>query len=256
VIGRLLDDVQPDWVIHCAALANVDVCEQQPELAESLNADLPGKIARETAQRGMPMVQISTDAVFDGTRGNYSEADVPHPLNVYAETKLAGEQAALEGNPLAIAARVNFYGWSASGTRSLAEFFFNNLEAGKPFNGFEDVFTCPLQVNQLGEVLLEMLEKGLSGLYHVVSSQQSSKYALGVALAEKFGFDPALIQPISVKDAGLSAVRSPNLTLNTGKLAEALGEPLPDIESGLDRLYRLYKDGYRERLKQQVAAED
>jgi dTDP-4-dehydrorhamnose reductase len=254
VIAALLEQIQPDWVIHCAALANVDVCEREPELAHRLNADLAGEIAHETASRGIRMVHISTDAVFDGTRGNYREDDTPNPPNVYARTKLAGEQAVLAANPQAVVARVNFYGWSASGTRSLAEFFFNNLEAGQPINGFEDVFTCPLQVNQLGEILLEMLEKALAGLYHVVSSQQTSKYALGVALAGKFGLDPGLITPISVEEAGLTAQRSPNLTLDTGKLAAALGRQLPDIESGLERLYNLYKDGYREQLKKQVAA--
>ena len=254
VIATLLDEIKPDWVIHCAALANVDLCEEQPELARRLNADLPGELARETARRGVRMVQISTDAVFDGARGDYSETDTPNPVNVYAETKLAGEQAALAGNPLAIVARVNFYGWSASGDRSLAEFFYNNLADGKPVNGFRDVFTCPLQANQLGDLLLEMLERGLSGLYHTVSREQTSKYALGVALAEKFGFDPGLITPISVAEAGLTAARSPNLTLDTSKLASALDQPLPDIASGIDRLYQLYKSGYREHLKDQVAA--
>jgi dTDP-4-dehydrorhamnose reductase len=99
-----------------------------------------------------------------------------------------------------------------------------------------------------------MLEKELSGLYHVMSSQQISKYHFGVALAQKFGFDSGLIRPISVKDAGLTAQRSPNLTMNTSKLAAALGRTLPDIDSGLERLYQLYKDGYREHLKSQVAA--
>lgn len=253
-VANVLEQVQPDWVIHCAALANMDDCENQPELAQRLNAELPGVIARETADRGIRTVHISTDAVFDGTRGNYSEADVPNPLSVYARTKLEGEGAVLAASDQAIVARVNFYGWSSSGDRSLAEFFFNNLQAGQPMNGFEDVLVCTLQVNQLAEILLEMLEKELNGLYHVMSSQQISKYHFGVALAQKFGFDPGLIRPISVKDAGLTAQRSPNLTMNTTKLTAALGRTLPDIESGLERLYQLYKDGYREHLKSQVAA--
>jgi dTDP-4-dehydrorhamnose reductase len=254
IVTGLLEQVQPDWVIHCAALANMDQCEKQPELAQRLNAELPGVIAKETADRGIRMVQISTDAVFDGTRGNYSEEDTPNPLSVYARTKLEGEEAVLAASDQAIVARVNFYGWSSSGDRSLAEFFFNNLQAGQPMNGFKDVLVCTLQVNQLAEILLEMLEKELSGLYHVMSSQQISKYHFGVALAQKFGFAPGLITPISVQDAGLTAQRSPNLTMNTTKLAATLGRTLPNIESGLERLYQLYKDGYREHLKSQVAA--
>jgi dTDP-4-dehydrorhamnose reductase len=251
--AELLEQVQPDWVIHCAALADMDACETQPELAARLNAELPGEIARETAARDIRMVHISTDAVFDGTKGDYKEEDGPKPKSVYAQTKLDGERAVLAASEQAIVARVNFYGWSASGTRSLAEFFFNNLQAGKSMNGFADVFTSPLQANQLGEILLQMLELELSGLYHVVSSERTSKYDFGVALAEKFGFDSGLITPIQVAEAGLVAERSLNLTMNTEKLSEALGDPLPDIDSGLERLYRLYKEGYRERLKSQVA---
>ena len=85
----------------------------------------------------------------------------------------------------------------------------------------------------------------MSGLYHVFNSQPISKYNFGVALAKKFGFEPGLITPIPVKDAKLAAERSPNLVMSTEKLAAALGYPLPDIDSGLERLYRLYKDGYR-----------
>jgi dTDP-4-dehydrorhamnose reductase len=253
-VADLLDQVQPDWVIHCAALANMDDCEKQPELAQRLNAELPGEISRETAGRGIRMVHISTDAVFDGVRGDYTEEDLPNPLSVYAHTKLGGEQAVLASSDKAIVARVNFYGWSSSGDRSLAEFFFNNLQEGWLVNGFEDVLICPLQVNQLAEILLEMLEKELNGLYHVMGSQKISKYDFGVALAHKFGFDAGLIKPISVKAAGLTAERSPNLTINTSKLAATLCRSLPDIESGLERLYQLYKDGYREHLKSQVAA--
>lgn len=251
--AELLERVEPDWVIHCAALADMEACEKQSELAQRLNAELPGEIARETAMRGIRMVQISTDAVFDGLKGDYQEDDAPNPPNVYAETKLDGERAVLAANEQAIVARVNFYGWSASGTRSLAEFFFNHLTANTPVKGFDDVYVCPLQVNQLGEILLEMLEQELSGLYHVMSNQTISKYRFGVSLAKKFGLDAGLITPISVLEGGLTAVRSPNLTMNTEKLAAALGHPLPDIDSGLERLYRLYKDGYRERLKKQVA---
>lgn len=251
--ARALDAVKPEWVIHCAALANVDACEDQPELAHRLNAELPGQLAAETAKRGLRLVHLSTDAVFDGQRGDYKEEDSTNPLSHYAQTKLAGEQAVLAADPKAIVARVNFFGWSQSGTRSLSEFFFNNLSQGKAVNGFKDVFFCPLLANHLAEVLLEMLGKGLHGLYHVVSPEKLSKYDFGVRLAHTFDLDPDLITPIPVAQAGLKAARSPNLTLNTEKLTRDLGHPAPDVQRGLDGLYRLYRQGYREKLKALVA---
>ena len=109
-VERLLDEIAPEVIIHCAAIANVDDCEAKPELAQEVNARLPGKIAAAAASRHIKMVQISTDAVFDGQKGSYTESEVPNPLSVYARTKLDGEQAVLEANPSTLVARVNFYG--------------------------------------------------------------------------------------------------------------------------------------------------
>lgn len=248
-LERLFEEVKPESVIHCAAIANVDDCESKPEVAEEINAVLPGRIAALAAESNAKMLHISTDAVFDGTKGNYSETDEPNPLSVYARTKLDGEKAVLSANPQAMVARVNFYGWSMSGSRSLAEFFVNNLAEGKPLKGFSDVHFCPMMVLDLTATLMEALKKDLHGLYHVVGPQSMSKYEFGQAIARKFGFDPALITPISVEDADLKARRSPNLTLSTAKIAAALGHELPDFEGGLRKFHDQYRHGYPQMLK-------
>jgi len=249
-VERVLEQTRPDGVIHCAALANVDACEADPALARQLNTELPRLLAQHVARGGARLVQISTDCVFDGSRGDYTEEDAPNPLSVYAQTKLEGEYAVLEADPSALVARVNLFGWSMTGKRSLAEFFFNNLSAGKPMMGFTDVFFCPLLANDLAWLLVGMLEKRLSGVYHVVSSQHTSKYAFGVEIARRFGLDAGLIAPSSVAQAGLKAARSPNLTLRTEKLASALGQPVPSYSTGIERFYTLYQQGYPQRLKE------
>jgi len=248
-VGRLLEQTQPDWVIHCAAMANVDACEADPGQARQLNSDLPTELAAHVARGGARLVHISTDAVFDGQRGGYSEDDTPHPLGVYARTKLDGEQGVAQANPEAIIARVNLFGWSLSGARSLGEFFFSNLSAGKRVLGFTDVYFCPLLANDIAPILIQMLEKRLSGLYHVVSRECVSKYEFGVRIARRFGLDESLITPASVADAGLKAARSPNLTLRTDKLSAVLGAPPPDLSTGIEGFYRLYQQGYPQDLK-------
>lgn len=250
----LLDDVQPDWVIHCAALANLDACEKDPDLANKMNAELPARLARYVGRSGARMVHVSTDAVFDGLRANdphctYREEDAPNPLSIYARSKLAGEEAVCEANPHAIIARVNLFGWSITGKRSLAEFFYYNLQAGKRVNGFTDVFFCPLLVNDLAELFIEMLQRGFSGLYHVFSSECTSKYAFGAAIARRFGLDESMIDPISLSQAGLAAARSPNLSMCTEKLSSALQHPLPTWQAGLERLADLQKQGYPQMLR-------
>jgi dTDP-4-dehydrorhamnose reductase len=255
-LESLFEQTRPEWVIHCAALANLEACEADPALASQLNTELPRRLAqlckefrRDVTRGGARLVHISTDAVFDGSRGNYSETDEPNPLGMYARTKLEAERAVAEADPNAIIARVNLFGWSMGGRRSLAEFFFNNLSAGKQVMGFTDVIFCPLLVNDIALILARMLEMGLNGVYHTVGSECLSKYEFGVRLAQRFGLDAGLITPTSVYQGGLSAARAPNLSLRTQKLATALGQPLPSLSPALERFYTLYQQGYPQKIQ-------
>jgi dTDP-4-dehydrorhamnose reductase len=250
LFSRLIDEVRPEAIIHTAANANVDSCESDPEGARFLNGKLPGILAASAAQAGVRFLHISTDAVFDGTKdGLYTEADAPNPLSVYAQTKLLGEQTVLAANPNAIVARVNFFGWSLSGTRSLSEFFYNKLSAGEPCNGFTDVYFCPLFVGDLAETLVRMLDKGLSGLYHVVGSEALNKYEFGQRIARQFGFDEALVIPKSVEESGLKARRSHNLRLSVNKLSTDLRMPIPGVSTGIERFYTQAQQGYPQKMR-------
>jgi len=249
VIEKLVEEEKPDVILHCAAIANMEACEANPELAAEVNSVLPGRIAAVAHKHDVQMIQISTDAVFDGAKGNYIEADAPNPLSVYARTKWEGENAVLEVNPQALVTRVNFYGWSVSGTRSLAEFFVNALSQGKNVKGFTDVIFCPMMVLDLADMLVEAAHKNLQGLYHLVGAQPMSKYDFGMAIARTFGFDTGLIAAASVMDGGLTAARSPNLSLDTGKIVKALGHELPDFERGLDKFFAQYRHGFPQYIR-------
>jgi dTDP-4-dehydrorhamnose reductase len=245
-----LDSGQPDWVINCSALANLEECERHPDQAKILNTDLPRELAEATAKRNIKFIHLSTDAVFDGTKeGMYTEEDEPNPQGVYSQTKLDSERAVQEANPQAIIARVNFYGWSLGGRRSLGEFFVNNLSEGRNVNGFTDVIFCPMWVNHLSQTLLEMLAKDLHGLYHVVGAQAMSKYQFGVEVARKFGLRESLIEPQSVERSSLTAKRSHNLWLSIHKLSTALEHAVPDFSTGLDGFYTQFQQGYPQKIR-------
>ncbi len=250
-IEKLIDEQRPDAVIHCAAMANIDACQKDPEHAFYLNGEVSGKFASACKARSIPMIYISTDAVFDGKNSGkegYSETDPVNPNNIYAESKLLGEQRVLENDPDAVIARVNFYGWSLTQKRSLGEIFFHNLYEGKQMMGFTDIFFCTLYAANLCDILEKMLLKNAKGLYHVFSSEYQSKYDFGVSIAERFGFDKNLIKPVSWKDGGLNAVRSPNLIMNTSKLQKFLNEKLPDQKQCLERFYEDYQAGFPEKI--------
>lgn len=249
-VDSLLDATRPDAVVHCAALADLEACEANPGLARRLNAEIPGELAAACAKRKVRFIHISTDAVFDGGKdGFYTETDEPTPLGMYAQTKLEGERAVQTVNVRAIVARVNFYGWSLTGKRSLAEFFFNNLKNGKSMSGFTDVRFCPMLVNDLARMLLLMLEGGLSGLYHVVGPQAMSKYQFGVEIARRFGLSESEISPKSIHSSSLSARRANNLSLSIHKLSTDLGRPLPGFSTGLEEFYTQYQQGYPQKIQ-------
>jgi len=248
--SRLISETHPDAVIHTAALANLDKCEADPETAHSLNAEVPGLLAEACAKHDIQLIHISTDSVFDGTKeGIYSENDLPNPPGVYSATKLQGEENVFSAYPKAMVARVNFFGWSLSGRRSLSEFFYNNLSVGKQANGFTDVWFCPIFVGDLAETLIQMLEKGLSGLYHTVGSEAITKYEFGVRIARQFGFDPGLVIPISVEESGLKATRSHNLRLSVHKLSTDLELPIPGVSTGIEKFYTQLQQGYPQKMR-------
>ena len=151
--------------------------------------------------------------------------------------------------PQAAIVRVNFFGWSLNGRRSLAEFFFNNLSEGKNVNGFTDVVFCPLWVSDLSRILIAMLEKNLRGLYHAVGSQAINKYQFGLEVARRFGLQENLVSPLSVEMSSLTAKRSHNLWLSIHKLSTDLGREIPSFSTGLDGFYTQFQQGYPQKIR-------
>lgn len=244
-----IEAIAPGAIIHCAALADLNIAEQKPDLAYQINAEAAGALAGAAVRMGVPFIHISTDAIFGGRPEGYSEEDSVNPRSVYAKTKLAGEEAVRINYPDAIIARVVFYGWSLLGNRSLSEFFFNHLCLSQKMKGFTDVMFSPLYVEDLAKILLEMLNKGLTGTYHAVSPEHLSKYEFGVRIATKFGFDSELIEPIRMGDVARGAPRSMSLILKPDKLQAALGHPLPGINAGIEKLFKRWREEYPQRLQ-------
>ncbi len=249
-VSRTLDEARPEAVVHCAAIADIDACETNPDAAHRANAVMPRLIAEACGRRNIRLVHISTDAVFSGRKtGAYTEEDTPDPLGVYGITKLEGENSVLQAYPAASVFRVNFYGWSVSGRRSLAEFFVNHLSKGATINGFTDVRFCPMFVGHLAGVILRALPARLPGVYHVVGPQSMTKYQFGVEIAHKFDLPDRLISPQSINTSSLTARRSHNLWLSTNKISTAIRLELPEFSTGLAAFYTQFQQGYPQKIR-------
>lgn len=229
-------------VLHTAAVSSIEACEADPEFARALNVDAAADLARQAAAVGVRFIHISTDAVFDGRDGGYTEDSPTSPTTVYGRTKVASEEAVREANPDALIARVNFFGWSPSGSRSLAEYFHSRVSAGLAAPGFDDVVVSTLYVRTLVDHLKQLADTPQSGVLHVVNDEPISKFAFGRQLASKFGYDPELVTRARSSDHLLVA-RGARLDLDTAKLREVLPTASTTQAAGLASLAADHRAG-------------
>jgi dTDP-4-dehydrorhamnose reductase len=232
-----LREARPELVVHCAALTDVDACEDDPEAARALNAEAPGRLAATAAALGARFVHVSTDAVYDGERsGLHAEDEPPGPVNAYARTKLEGERAVLEAHPGALVVRTTMHGWSSPGRASFSEAILGALRAGKRLTLFRDVVFSPLNVADLAALIGRLAERGASGVLNVGASDAVTKEAFGRLVARTFELPEDPIEPIDVADLGLRAPRPRNQALAVERLTQLLGAPPPSVADGVRRM--------------------
>lgn len=239
---ELLCRLRPAAVVNCAAFADVDACEGNPERARLLNVELPRSLAVACAELGVGLVHISTDSVFDGRRGSYAESDEPAPVNVYARSKLEGERAVQDAFPEALIVRTNFIGSSGRGI-GLADWVSSRLEAGERIDGFADVIFSPLLANELARVVLAAIDCRLQGLYHAAAVDACSKYDFVRRLAAALGVDGTLVNSARLADAKLKAPRPLNTALSSARLEAALGRKMPSVDDAISGYVALRSAG-------------
>lgn len=239
-VRKTLENIDPEIIIHCAANVDLDDCERDKEYANRLNAGATGILAS-YKPGSVRFVYISTDSVFDGRKGDYSENDRPNPLNYYAMTKLEGERLALKQNPAALVIRTNIYGFRLFGNnKPLAEWAIESLKEGMAINGFSDVFFNPVYTKQLARIIKRLLSsEGYSGVLNVGGNEYLSKYDFLLRIARLFDFPESLIKNTSIEEGGLSTKRPRNTTLNINRFKSMFKEG-PLLSEGLSELKKDY----------------
>lgn len=241
-VDKLLKKIQPEIIVNCAALVNLNTCQEYPEKANLLHIDATKQLASFAAK----FIYISTDSVFDGTieRG-YIETDKTNPINYYSKSKLYGEQAALLANSRALILRANIYGFKPNGT-SLAEWAINQLKQNNNITGFDDIIFNPLYIGQLADVVGSFLnnQNDICGVYHTGVVNKLSKYEFVVKLAKKLDLPHDLIKKGSSTDINFIAPRPLNTALNTEKMQIRIAKKYT-IEDGLLQFVEDYKKAYK-----------
>jgi len=230
-LQEVISEIKPDFVVHCAAITNVDACEDDYILARKTNAiatrDLIAAAGRKTR-----FIYISTDSVFSGTRGNYTEADLPSPLNNYAKSKLEGEWYVEQEAKNYVIIRTNMFGFNRVRGQSFAEWIVNSLSQQHKINMFTDVIFSAVSVYTLVQLIEKLLLSEFTGRLNIGTDSPISKYDFGIRLSDIFGFDVSLITPMSVDKFDFKAKRPKNTSLDISKAKGIFGSAL-NIEEEL-----------------------
>jgi len=248
-VKRLFDHLRPDAVINCAAGTAIDKLETDPQLAMRLNCEMAGHLARAAKMQGARFIQFSTDAVFNGMEGNYSEIDRPDPVNQYGRSKLAGEELVLQEDPDALVIRTNIFGWSPGWKDTLAEWFVGQLESGRTVPGFMDTYFSPIFVNDLARITLELINHSMNNIVHIPGADCVSKYEFGVRIARALSLNPDQVQATPSASADFTAPRPRNTCLCGDRIRELVGIELPALNDGIRRLFELRDQGYLEQIR-------
>jgi len=235
-VFSLFSKLEPDIVIHTASETNVDKCETQKEHAWKINVEGTRNIA-EVCKAGAKLIYISTDYVFDGRKGNYTEDDTPNPINYYAVTKLEGEKRVVQNcKNFAILRTSVLYGWHPF-KQNFATWVITQLEQNKEITVVEDHYNTPTLADNLAEMAIEAIQKDLQGVYHACGSERIGRYEFARQIARAFDLNQNLIRPTRMEQLTAWIAKRPrDSSLNTNKIRSQLEAKPLNITEGLDRM--------------------
>jgi dTDP-4-dehydrorhamnose reductase len=235
---NLFHKLKPHAVIHAASETNVDKCETQKEHAWKINVEGTRNVAA-ACKAGAKLIYISTDYVFDGKKGNFTEDDTPNPINYYAVTKLEGEKQVVQNcKNFAILRTSVLYGWHPF-KQNFATWVITQLEQNKEITVVEDHYNTPTLADNLAEMAIEAIQKDLQGVYHACGSERMSRYEFARQIAKAFGLNQNPIKPIKMEQlTAWIAKRPKDSSLNTDKIRNQLKTKPLNITEGLERMRR------------------
>ena len=215
-VKTIIAENDPDIIVHLAAMTNVDGCELNPDQAYEVN--VRGTVNLLNHFNGK-FVLLSTDYVFDGNEGPYSENDTVNPKNVYGKTKLEAERKVREFSADWLILRTNVV-WNIGGKHkaSFVDWLVEELDEGNQVRIVTDQWNNPTHTEDLGCVINELLKHDASGLYHYGSAEVLNRYDFARLIANIYNLDENLIKPIMTQELNQLAKRPLRSGLKTNKI--------------------------------------
>jgi len=236
-LAIIVKEFAPDVVINAAAMTDVDKCELEKEKAWLANVSSIEHIV-EVTNPSTHIIHFSTDYIFDGREGPYSEAAIPNPISYYGKTKLASENI-LYGSTrkFTILRTIVLYGTGINVKHNFALWLIQSLQQKKQIRVVTDQLGNPTLVDDLAYACLKVVELQREGLYHIAGKEIVNRYHFAIKLAELFHFDSNLITPIETSELKQNAPRPLRSGLITLKSETQLNLNLSGVEKGLKTLY-------------------
>lgn len=202
---------QPKAIIHTAAMTNVDACESNQEACEKLNVTAVASLATLCQEFNIQLIHLSTDFIFDGANGPYSEDDSPNPLSFYGQSKWNAEQAIVaSGCTYAILRTIIVYGVAAAMSRSNIVLWAKNaLEKGETISVVNDQWRMPTLAEDLAAACIAAVQKEAQGVFNVSGKNLMNMVELVQQVADFWHLDKTLIQPITYASLNQAAKRPP-----------------------------------------------
>ena len=240
-LTQLFHEVKPDAVIHTAALADIDFCQAQPELARTVNVELTRTLGNLCVATDAKLVFCSTDTVFDGEHAPYDEAAPPGPINFYAETKVEAEQIVSRLGASAVIARLSLVlGLPVLGAgNSFLARMIASFKDGRPVGATSHEVRTPVDVITVGQALLELAAGPHAGIFHLAGQERLNRLEIAQRIADRFGFSRHLV----VAQAGAAvpgrAARPRDVSLANPKTVAHLKTPMRTLNEGLSLILKM-----------------
>ncbi len=236
-VREAFEAVKPTHVVLCSALTAVDFCEDNPELARKINVEGTRLVAEQCKAHQAHLTYLSTEYVFDGAAGPYSENDAPNPLNVYAKTKYEGEAMAAKA-PHNLIVRTTVIYSLGHDTKNFLHVLVSKLKAGEEIQVVEDQVSTPIAADNLAEAIADLIKHDKEGLFNVTGPDLLSRFEFAKRAAIVLGLDGSLIKPVKTAAFRQRAKRPLNAGLLIDKFRYESDVKLLGVEEGVG----LYKD--------------
>ncbi|CAN5284741.1 SDR family oxidoreductase [soil metagenome] len=215
-LRNIIREARPDAIMHLAAISDVNYCQLHPAETDNVNVDAAINIAKLAAELDVPMVFTSSDMVFDGEKGNYSETDAVNPINHYGEQKVRAEEGISRVYPEAAICRMPLmYGWPGPTSNNFFTAHLQKLQNAEAISLFTDEYRTPLGAISAAKGLIHALSS-FHGIYHLGGAERVSRYEFGLMMAKAARVQPNIIAALQ-KDVSMSAPRPKDVSLNSEK---------------------------------------